>query len=76
MLPIILNDKELMYRFLKNSLKEEHNVLDAALDGNPELLSAIPDWLQLQYPDLVVRAIHQWDYGDDDERDLFHWFAP
>ena len=53
-----------------NSLKEDRDVLDAALDGNPELLSAIPDWLQLRYPDLVVTAIHQWDF-DVDEGILF-----
>ena len=35
--------------------------MDAALDGNPVLLTAIPDCLHLRYPDLVVRAMHQWD---------------
>jgi hypothetical protein len=54
----------------ENSLKEDHNVLDAALDGNPVLLTAIPDCLHLRYPDLVVSAMHQWDM-DDDEGNLF-----
>ena len=44
--------------------------MDAALDGNPVLLTAIPDCLHLRYPDLVFRAMHQWDM-DDDEGNLF-----
>ena len=63
---IISNDKELMivacfnsskvYRYLEKFLKEDRDVLDAPLDGNAERLSTIPDWLQLRYPDLVIRV--------------------
>ena len=47
--------------------------MDATLDKIQSFLNAILGWLHLRYPDLVVRAIHQRDYGDDAERDLFHW---
>jgi len=74
--PAILNDKEIVVRacltnpyvleYLNFPLSEDRDVIAAALDGSAgEALDVIPDWVQAQYPDLVARAIREFDEDEE-----------